>query len=1222
MPQTGTDKQGRKVRWDEEKGSWVPVETGKDKTGNPVWFDGEKWNPLSAPAQVAAPEPPPQGKVYDKPYMIGKAGMTPEYAQRLKDKAGLGQQALGGMVNSLTLGGLKKIAPEAIPDPQNDEEKLMRGAADFAGFLGTPVKLAGAGIKAIGKGVAKVAPGLVSKARTSAPLARAAGRIVKGGAELGGATALSDILDPEAQGLVEKFKQGGATGSLFATMAMVNPKSRILGQAIKQVGGRVLGQALGSYDVNDPDLTNKVFNEILYTYFLTKGYNKKQIENGRKLAEIEIKKINEEGKKQPGWKDLVVEPLAMGPEVPGGFGRILPPTPAEPHVRGPEVPWKESVAPTPKNPVAKIKVTPPQPTEAPKPITAEAPKTEPKPLSITSEQMKMGLEEYDKQWLKDNEGIGIIEKGDYWLKKLNKYLVESGTISATPDKTVAYQLKEVERGVKESATTQDKFNERRFLYGATVEKNLARMGEAGPAVASAANEYARTKRSETLKDNANIVKANVAARSVYPNTVGSAKEIDSATHKRIAEIIEGRAKPTSVQEINLVKAYDAPLKKVRDRVAALQAKGVKVTIDGPYGPREWSPVDGYYPRVYENLTELLSSELPQGKHAREILASRMAKREFADLYKDPLTRQDALDKAMRVIDIRRNQMRKGRYGHLEKTRLWETEDLAELEAKGLVKRTYGTAVLSDYFAKTNDRLAWLEQFGHDVHQYVPGGTQTIPKLLADKLPEIKDADNRQYIANFFRDYLNRGQMTSRTRLTYDLLGKFQNLKLWMAGIPNASQWFVNTLPKTPMRDVPKVLYETIRSYGGEKAGVEFLNEAGVMDISRDINKALMDSPEKLRAFNDLFFKITGFKATETWNAKFAAFAGKATAERFAKKLSKRPGSFRAEFWESELKRMGVEQGTIDTIKKGGTSEVSLKELARSAWAMKKWTQFVSDEFFLPAIFSKEGLAPALKFKNYPYNQSINWYGGEIIRPSVEFAESLFKHGRRGREGDMTPMFKAIVTIPLAGYAVAQVKKKVYGLLGINLYKDIIDNGPWWEKMGLYILNAGNLGIVTDLLLASSGHELLTSIFGPSASDFVSLADGITKSAQEFEKVFAANNPQFIKDRQKAIGSYWLKVSERLLPESKPFINMMFKEYSDIKDAKKWKASAAMNRERYKLAYIYNSPEVAEQVWEAFVTTQGEEYYKMFGSLPTKPTTQEIVQYAQELQEMPGSEMLR
>lgn len=65
MPQTGTDKQGRKVRWDENKRAWVPVETGKDKSGNPVWFDGENWNQFDKPKEK--PVEPGTGKIKTAP---------------------------------------------------------------------------------------------------------------------------------------------------------------------------------------------------------------------------------------------------------------------------------------------------------------------------------------------------------------------------------------------------------------------------------------------------------------------------------------------------------------------------------------------------------------------------------------------------------------------------------------------------------------------------------------------------------------------------------------------------------------------------------------------------------------------------------------------------------------------------------------------------------------------------------------------------------------------------------------------------------------------------------------------------------------------------------------------------------------------------------------------------------------------------------------------------
>lgn len=55
MPQVAVDASGNKIRWDEKKKSWVPVERASDSSGNIVEFDGVKWNPVKQEAKSVAP---------------------------------------------------------------------------------------------------------------------------------------------------------------------------------------------------------------------------------------------------------------------------------------------------------------------------------------------------------------------------------------------------------------------------------------------------------------------------------------------------------------------------------------------------------------------------------------------------------------------------------------------------------------------------------------------------------------------------------------------------------------------------------------------------------------------------------------------------------------------------------------------------------------------------------------------------------------------------------------------------------------------------------------------------------------------------------------------------------------------------------------------------------------------------------------------------------------
>lgn len=72
MPQIAVDSKGNKIRWDESKKEWVPVEKAVDAKGTTLEFDGVNWNaPDGSKAVTTTKIVPPKPKTPAKDMYTG-----------------------------------------------------------------------------------------------------------------------------------------------------------------------------------------------------------------------------------------------------------------------------------------------------------------------------------------------------------------------------------------------------------------------------------------------------------------------------------------------------------------------------------------------------------------------------------------------------------------------------------------------------------------------------------------------------------------------------------------------------------------------------------------------------------------------------------------------------------------------------------------------------------------------------------------------------------------------------------------------------------------------------------------------------------------------------------------------------------------------------------------------------------------------------------------------
>jgi hypothetical protein len=274
--------------------------------------------------------------------------------------------------------------------------------------------------------------------------------------------------------------------------------------------------------------------------------------------------------------------------------------------------------------------------------------------------------------------------------------------------------------------------------------------------------------------------------------------------------------------------------------------------------------------------------------------------------------------------------------------------------------------------------------------------------------------------------------------------------------------------------------------------------------------------------------------------------------------------------------------------------------------MRKQTQFLSDAFHLPKLWSHPVGRLATQFKNFAYNQT-RLLLTEPLAESWKFAKTW------GREGDLSKLVKAMIILPAAGAAVTKAKEETYKLLGIHFYENLLAGKSWPFKYLIYMANAGALGIVADSIGALAfGSKGITQLMGgPTFSDIAGVLEATGKSMNEVWTAVKNKNPGWLAHRGKAIGEYWLRVGERISPDAKILIQNLFQEWKAAKAAINWSQVYRNATKTYKETYKLKGQYEANQFWDAWMATQGREYNELFSKTPDKPTEKEIDEWWEE-----------
>lgn len=385
-------------------------------------------------------------------------------------------------------------------------------------------------------------------------------------------------------------------------------------------------------------------------------------------------------------------------------------------------------------------------------------------------------------------------------------------------------------------------------------------------------------------------------------------------------------------------------------------------------------------------------------------------------------------------------------------------------------------VIPQYFHGGYRRMEQFKMFGAPTEAYPEG--KRVGKLL--NRISAKDGDGDMARKVFRREAgINTEESTSKLwgfmkPLHAQKIRNFEVItKLGLAAVPNSSQSLLTAI-RTSLKSTGKAIKMAFKDAQGSE---EYAMRVGVVNeaLLRDITSAATGGTSNW-ARNVL--KYSGFSFIEKWNRIIAANAGKYYAEEIAGKLIKDPSNKR---YFRQLFELNLNPKKI--LKEGG---VAIEDLMRASDHVVNTTQFKSGALDLPLFFTSPEGKLLTQFKNYVFNYT-------KFMKDIVLGEA--------RRGNYAPLTKAVVLMPILGEGVKDIR-------GVLAGKPRTEQGlvRLAENYGAI----GGVGIVYDLIKASTYGRTADFFMGPGLSDVFQLIQNTTKTfkgqPQQLQKQLIKNIP--------------------------------------------------------------------------------------------------------------------
>jgi hypothetical protein len=434
----------------------------------------------------------------------------------------------------------------------------------------------------------------------------------------------------------------------------------------------------------------------------------------------------------------------------------------------------------------------------------------------------------------------------------------------------------------------------------------------------------------------------------------------------------------------------------------------------------------------------------------------------------PLARQRAINQLMSVENDKRvaqgkARLTKGQANHLYSRLIRHTRmRRGEME----FARIYNlpdfdrdpVSVLAKYYQESLLRVNQVEQLGNKAS----GG-----KSLVARIGERFGKDAGEFADTALQRAL--GTESYNPSIIDNLRGFQAMLKLGQAVIANASQTTLTAIEVGPLK--------TMQALGRAftKEGRRDALQSGVL-LQSVYEQLIRGSGVGTEVLGTKLargvLKGTGFLAVEKANRMIAANAGILFAEDLFRKLATQRLHKRAGAWRSHLEKMGV---NVDEALKIG--ELSREDLLKSAQSITNRTQFRIDSTELPLFWTSPLGRTLTQFKSFGF-KSGQFAKNDILKPALAYVAS------DGAQGDIQPLLRALVLMPLAGGTVEKVREVLRGGSRSEQQSVIRQVAEAYAAVGTF-------GLAFDAIVGPSysPESAISTLFGPTVSDLGQVAYG-------------------------------------------------------------------------------------------------------------------------------------
>ena len=519
----------------------------------------------------------------------------------------------------------------------------------------------------------------------------------------------------------------------------------------------------------------------------------------------------------------------------------------------------------------------------------------------------------------------------------------------------------------------------------------------------------------------------------------------------------------------------------------------KYMKDDSYIPRVWNSAYLTTTKGAQEFGTYLQTVLKKNPaSARKLIRHITGETRYADDFlKGPMNARD-IKRLWHFNAIERTNI--SRSSHLEKARKFVLPARMERDLDPFMAP--GEERWAMFFADTIRRNEYAKRFGPNDEKV----TKFVNKMRKDakteknpaKLKSAKDIEEIYFTAVGDPTKSATVASTIEQAVAGKAIAKinaFQNWKLGLAAIPNATQGFVNGttllaknigLLKLPYKAISALVKATVRT----EKNKEIVRRAGVLGDMDMAKIATENSPHArivdrefgkyspLRILNEptLFLRSVGFIPVERWNRRGGAIFGYAHINDLNSRLQKlvakgEVNSIKSLKYQKQMKELGV----LDPLK----GELTANDIAIASHMFNKKINFSGESAVLPINWHKPWFKLATKFKSFMF------YQARFLKREV--SDELFIHH------NAKPLLVYMAAAGIAGNVIEQVR-------GVLTGKEIERNRGPLKLLIEGIGHAGSWGLWFQTMqdVSERGAGALATIAGPTVTDIFDTVQDLSK----------------------------------------------------------------------------------------------------------------------------------